>query len=681
MVKDISKLPLQGAHGDNFRLAFPYYNSNGIITGIVKRFVGSKGYEYTDKNGDTKYARYDSSFGTKKSDLFGLDKIEPKEETILIVEGYPDALYFQANGIKNITAVGQGLLSKKHLDGIRSKNIKNVIISFDNDGVGPDNTEKAVKLVLENSNTVAYVIDPDEYGNYKDPDEYFRANGLHSLLTIFKDKPVHGAVWVVKGLIRGYEKMNPIEKKKVEGKIFEILLLIRDESIIAELHTELSSIFKVTLPAFKKLIRSKRDINRDKITESIIANPIVPFIDTNSNTRGYYRNDDDTLNLGVDEKIIENIMIDYGVKLPSVYPVFRVDFNPHEIGDKFNTYAKTFNLFTPTEFMKQEKNDKVLDLEVSCPRIFELLRNLIPVAGEREHFINWLSFVFSTREKARTAWVFKGIQGSGKNLFFDKVIKPLFGQNQAIVVDDDRLQSDFNGFMNNKLFIAFNEVANDETKTKKSVKSKIKSLITDTTILINEKHVKTYEVNNFANIIFFSNEVIPLLIENQDRRFNVVETGGELYSVLSFKKDPELFIQNLSEELEMFTQFLLNYKYNQLKVDKVIENDAKATIKELSMNRYELFASKLKAKDWDWFDENYPREGNDFLGKDSRAGLMTEDQLHSGMVLREVLLKTYNTINDGWASRTKLTRQFNLYGVKINRKRIKDQPDEYYYKW
>jgi DNA primase len=124
--KNFGKLKLQGHFGDNFRLAFPYHNGDGIITGILKRFVGSKGnHEYADKNGDTKYVRYDSSFGTKKSDLFGLDKVDRKEDTILIVvEGYPDALYFQASGIKNVTAVGQGLLSKKHLDGIRSKKKK-----------------------------------------------------------------------------------------------------------------------------------------------------------------------------------------------------------------------------------------------------------------------------------------------------------------------------------------------------------------------------------------------------------------------------------------------------------------------------------------------------------------------------------------------------------------------------
>lgn len=681
MVKDISKLQLQGAHGDNFRLAFPYHSGNGIITGIVKRFVGSNGHEYTDKNGETKYARYDSSYGIKKGDLFGLDKIETKEDTILIVEGYPDALYFQASGIKNITAVGQGLLSKKHLDGIRSKKIKNVIISFDNDGVGPDNTEKAVRMILENSNTIPYVIDPLEYGDYKDPDEYFRANGLHSLQTIIKEKPVHGALWVVKGLIRDYEKLNPIEKKKVEEKIFEILLLIRDESIIAELHTELTSIFKVTLPAFKKLIKSKRDINKDNITKSMIDKPIIPFIDTNSNSRSYYNCIEDNLSLGVDEKIIEAIMLDHNLGRPTRYPTFRVEFNPHDSEDRFNVWKKSFNVFTPTSYMFQKKDNEKIDLEVTCPRTFQLIRNLIPVDSERQHFINWLSYIFSNLNKARTSWVFTGTQGSGKNLFFDHIIKPLFGQKQTMVVDDARLQSDFNGFMMNKLFIAFNEVANDDTSTKRSVKSKIKFLITDEKIIINEKHVKNFEIDNFTNIMFFSNEAIPILIETEDRRFNVVETGGKLKMVKSFGADAEGFISSLNEELVDFAQYLLNYNYDARLVDEVIENEAKSSIQELSMNRFELFASKIKAKDWSWFDENYPNNGNDFFGKDNRAGLMTEDQLRSGMVLREVLLKTYNTINDGWVSPTKLTRQLNLYGVKINRKKISDQPDEYYYKW
>jgi hypothetical protein len=182
--------------------------------------------------------------------------------------------------------------------------------------------------------------------------------------------------------------------------------------------------------------------------------------------------------------------------------------------------------------------------------------------------------------------------------------------------------------------------------------------------------------------MFFSNEAIPILIEIGDRRFNVVETGGKLKNVRSFGTDAESFIASLNEELVDFAQYLLNYNYDARLVDEVIENEAKASIQELSMNRFELFASKLKTDDWNWFDENYPRKGINFLGKDERNGLMTETQLSSRKVLREVLLKSYYHINDGLVTPTKLTRQLKLYGIKIKRYKYSDgRDDEYYYEW
>jgi len=492
---------------------------------------------------------------------------------------------------------------------------------------------------------------------------------------------VHGARWIINKLIEGYEKLNPINKQKVEEKVFEILLLIRDERTIFDLHKLLNPIFKVTLPSFKKLIKSKREINKDKVVESLVKNNIVPFIDTKTNGRCYYNKLDDTLSMSVDEKILENILIDNGVKIPGIYPTFRVGFNPKDMGDKFDLYGKTFNLFSPTKYMYMKKNDEKIDWEVSCPRTFELLRNLIPVKGEREHFINWLSFIFNTREKARTAWVLKGIQGSGKNLFFDKIIKPLFGQNQTIVVDDDRLQSDFNGYMNNKLFVAFNEVANDETKTKRSVKSKIKALISDCMMIVNEKHVRTYEMENYTNILFFSNEAIPLLIEEQDRRFNVIETGGTLKAVPSFKKNPEKFIEDTNDELDKFAQFLLNFSYDKITVDEVIENEAKKEIKELSMNKYELFASKLKAGNFEWFEQYYPEPRNTQQKNDKLKLWMTEDELKNKKVEQEKLLRTfYQYSHTSYCDQGCLTKLMKIHGIKKFRER-RAESSTYYYTW
>ncbi|MHA1912058.1 MAG: DUF5906 domain-containing protein [Candidatus Kariarchaeaceae archaeon] len=688
----IGSLNLYGGFGYDFRLGLPYRNRDSVITGILKRHTSSKGL-----NGKQ---RWDSTKGLNKDDLFGLDKVDVNEETLIIVEGYPDAIYLQALGIQNIVAIGQGGLGNKHLYGIVSRKTKNVIISLDNDKPKEEkkadtNKEKgkkeeltpigktisAVEKILKDTNITPYVIDPKEYGSHKDPDEYFKANGIDALKKIFDEKPQHGVVWVASVLTKDIKKANPIKKAEVKEKILELLTLVSDKNIVEEVRTEYPAIFPETKTDFMKLVKSKIVVDSVAKVRQSISQSITPFIDTNTNSRSYYNNLTDTLSLGVDEKIIEDIMLDYNLGKPSRYPVFKVQFNPHDMGDRFNIKNKSFNLFTPTEFMFQSKSDDEIDFEISCPRIFQLIRNLIPVEDERKHFINWLNYVFSTRSKARTSWVFRGAQGSGKNLFFDHIIKPLFGEKQAMVVDDDRLQSDFNGFILNKLFIAFNEVASVDTSSKRSVKSKIKAIISDEKALINEKHIRTYEIDNCANILFFSNEVIPILIEEGDRRFNVIETGSKLKNVSSFAADPTAFIKTLKDELSSFAQFLLNYKHSARLADDVIENNAKASIQELSMNRFELFASKLKCNDWDWFDENYPTIG--FNGTyDRRSGLMTEKELESKRVNKDKLIRTFNSVNDGaFVSSTKLTQQLKLTGIVAKRKREVGFEPEHFYKW
>ncbi len=87
-----------------------------MITGFLKRSTKPKGSAITsfDKK-EHNNVRWDSTPGLKKNDLFGLDKVAIGEQTLIIVEGYPDAIYLQALGLKNIVAIGQGVLSKKHL--------------------------------------------------------------------------------------------------------------------------------------------------------------------------------------------------------------------------------------------------------------------------------------------------------------------------------------------------------------------------------------------------------------------------------------------------------------------------------------------------------------------------------------------------------------------------------------
>lgn len=254
----IETLNFYGAFGDNFKLALPYRNRKGLITGFIKRSTVSEGITISRKNGEIQTGiRYDSTKGTSKQDLFNLDKCKG-QETIIIVEGYPDAVYLYAAGIKNITAVGQGLLSQTHLTGLKENNVKNVIIAFDNDNVGPVNTEKAIKLILKETEIQPFVIDPRDLGNAKDPDEYFRNNGFEQLKKLF-EKPIYGISWLVRNLSQRFDLTNDLQKQEAFSKAIKLEEILRDDYDREILIKSISETFKLSIEVVRKQLKTYND--------------------------------------------------------------------------------------------------------------------------------------------------------------------------------------------------------------------------------------------------------------------------------------------------------------------------------------------------------------------------------------------------------------------------------------
>jgi P4 family phage/plasmid primase-like protien len=197
----IAKLGLQGAGGDNFRLAFPYRNRDGFITGFVKRATEPKGITI----GDSENVRYDSTKGLTKDDLFNLCNCREYKE-LLIVEGYPDALYLPTLDFKNIVAIGQGALGVKHVDGLKALGIAKVTICLDNDKAGIENTPKAVEK-FKDSGIQVYTMNPTLMGAHKDPDEFVKANGIEAFIELYE-----GAE------LQTDKSSNPVTEKEAKTK-------------------------------------------------------------------------------------------------------------------------------------------------------------------------------------------------------------------------------------------------------------------------------------------------------------------------------------------------------------------------------------------------------------------------------------------------------------------------------
>lgn len=164
-----------------------------------------------------------------------------------------------------------------------------------------------------------------------------------------------------------------------------------------------------------------------------------------------------------------------------------------------------------------------------CGPILELLQYLCsesaPTPAERAAVaawvLRWLALPLQRPgTKMRSALIFHGPQGAGKNLLFETVAS-IYGQ-YARVVGQDQLESQFNDWASQVLFLIGDEVvARQELYHHKN---KLKAFITGQTIQINTKMLPLRTETNHVNVVFLSNEQQPMALEESDRRYMAVWT-------------------------------------------------------------------------------------------------------------------------------------------------------------
>jgi putative DNA primase/helicase len=200
-----------------------------------------------------------------------------------------------------------------------------------------------------------------------------------------------------------------------------------------------------------------------------------------------------------------------------------VGFDPSE-----RDQAIKYNLWAgwPTQ-PKAGTCSKLLDLG-------EYLCSLDDKAAEMWAWLQcWLAYpIQHPGAKMKTAVVMHGPQGTGKNLFFEAVVA-IYGEygrllNQSAV--DDK----FNDWASCLLFgVADEMVSREEMYHSKNM---LKTLVTGDSVRINPKNLASHYERNHVQIVFLSNEVQPMALERDDRRYAVIWTpskwGAEMYNAV-----------------------------------------------------------------------------------------------------------------------------------------------------
>ena len=223
-------------------------------------------------------------------------------------------------------------------------------------------------------------------------------------------------------------------------------------------------------------------------------------------------------------------------------------------------------VFDPTMKCDPETTVNLYDGMAMVPKegnvdpILDLVRYLTSRAAEHEaeceeimHWLLcWLAYPLQhPGAKLRTAVVMHGDEGAGKNFLFDMMVS-IYGKYGSLVGQEE-LEDKHNDWRSCKLFVVGDEVSSRAELVHN--KNRLKALITSPTVQINPKHLARREEKNQMNIVFLSNELQPLALDNSDRRYLVVYTPRA--------KDPEYY-RSLGEwrdngGAEAFYHFLLTY--------------------------------------------------------------------------------------------------------------------------
>ena len=278
---------------------------------------------------------------------------------------------------------------------------------------------------------------------------------------------------------------------------------------------------------------------------------------------------------------------------------------------KLNNFKPSVYMLLDYEFKKE------LKFHFENSAIGKLILHLVNYDRQRLYWIiNWLAYFFQGLKKSQVALVLLGEQGAGKGIFFNEVIKLLFGEDFVKTINDKSLNTNYKGsLVENTLFFNLDEISAKSSSS--SVKNFLKALVTNASITA-EKKFKNLEKETpiYGQILITSNELYALEIEPSDRRFTVFSTGGNLShcNFLGYGSY-ETLADSIKNELESFAIYLKNYQ-----VDKEYANTAMNTLEKGNLiHQYQMtnykpikltklqtnvieFVEAIRSRNWNFFN-------------------------------------------------------------------------------
>lgn len=306
---------------------------------------------------------------------------------------------------------------------------------------------------------------------------------------------------------------------------------------------------------------------------------------------------------------------------PETVPQGRVFFDPTTDGDKINldkepyfvnTYSPPKHFASPPKFPSCDIDD-ISHLKARCPNTFRLIDHVCgnDVEG-MARFLNWLAYIYQTRTKTGTAWVFSGTQGTGKGLLMNYILRDVFGKEYAPVETLQSLDEKYNSSIERAIICNVDEFRMKDSKGKNVLSNTLKNAITEPTVRIRRMHSDSIERPSYVNFIFFSNSRDAISIEYGDRRYNVAKPQHTPI------RDPWPDIiagpeHWFKDEVPHFCGFLKNFDVDADKARTPLVNEYKQDMMSAGMDFFDEFAEAVRDGNLQFFQPIMDMSLNDSL--------------------------------------------------------------------
>lgn len=313
---------------------------------------------------------------------------------------------------------------------------------------------------------------------------------------------------------------------------------------------------------------------------------------------------------------------EYGLTQKEFLPHYDLTFDPTS-DVQFAHGINVINTFRITDYMARSKSsDTPSTLDELPPVTRKILTSILgdPDDYVIRHFVNWLAYIFQYRQKTQTAWVLNGVPGTGKGSFAKYFLRPLFGPEQVVTIQYSNIKGEFNGFLENALFVLVEEANINAAENADDIMSKLLLWITDSPLPIRRMRTDVYDAPNYSNFILSTNNRTPAKVTGDDRRFNF----GERQENRWFPTPNELRVMTSGSELEQFADILHRWPVDSTAAAMVIDTEAKRDAHEATTPINQLVAEAIQRGDLQFFIDRLPSDAEaqaDFYNRFNPIGM------------------------------------------------------------